>query len=108
MNAATKPLDTFCRAARPFHHVVGRASFFLAVVVSVFEWADTQLPWDTVHDMQIQGDLVISGVLRPQADIVANVDLLGDNARNFVDELEAVTRCQPHAEAILKSTLEEL
>ncbi len=88
--------------------MVGRASFFLAVVISIFEWAAMQLPWDTAHGMRIQGDLGISGVLRPQADVGANVDLLGGYAKNFVDELEADTRVHPHAEAILKATLEEI
>ena len=58
--------------------------------------------------MRIQGDLGVSGVLRPQADVGANVDLLGEYAKNFVDELEADTRIHPQSEAILKATLEEI
>ena len=110
---AVAKLDKFGLSRRPCKRDAGWRPVFTAVWVSLFRWRDRGLPYCLISGFKVVGRIGASGVHRPiqcedwtDEDILA--ELLGPNAKAFVDDLEADTRVHPRAEAILKCTLEEI
>lgn len=115
---AVSCLDDAARAWRPIaiDGAPGVRPVFVAVLVTLLRWPDTDLPMRLIEGFQLGGEIPISGVLRPvpRTQVGAPVEgleeetLLGPAAAQFVDDLEARPCRFPVDPAPFEATVKEI
>ena len=115
---ATKPLDVHALAQR--HTAVadapGLKPVFVAFLVIMMRWPDQGLPSRLVYGFELTGDLDPSGVHRPiepraighPVHLRPDEGLLGDDAKQFVDDLVSDTTRSPLTAVVYELTEQEV
>ena len=115
---ATDRLDEYLRDRRPIalEATRGPAPMFVAVMVVLLRWPDTELPQKLARGFELADQIAPANIFRPcepkqvgkPVALQPGEELLGQAAVDFVDELELCTKTSDLTQVIYELTEQEI